>query len=85
MSSATCFNLDQSKLLSSGNGLIATFLLSPAASLNLGRSQYGVIGKELNICFFGECTTTATCTYVQSDLALHSSPFYHRPARVALW
>ena len=30
-----------------GNGLIATFQLSSAASLNLGRSQNGVLGNEL--------------------------------------
>ena len=47
MSSGICFNLDQSKILLSGNGLIATFQLSSAASLNLGLSQNGVIGNGL--------------------------------------
>ena len=42
MSSAICFNLDQSKILLSGNGLIATFQLLSAASLNLGQFQNGV-------------------------------------------
>ena len=33
----------------SKNPLIATFQLSSAASLNLGRSQNGVLGNELTI------------------------------------
>ena len=45
MSSAICFNLDQSKILSSGNGLAATFQFSSAASLNLGRAQNHVFGN----------------------------------------
>ena len=45
--SAVRFNLDQSKIWSSGNGLIATFQLSSAASLNLGRSQNVVLGNRV--------------------------------------
>ena len=33
----------------SENPLIATFELSPAASLNLGRSQNGVLGNGLSV------------------------------------
>ena len=43
MSSTLCFNLDQSKIWSSGNGLIATFQFLSAASLNVGRSQNGIL------------------------------------------
>ena len=42
MSSAISFNLNQSKIFSSGNGLIATIQLLSAASLNFGRSQNSV-------------------------------------------
>ena len=47
MSSTICFNLDGSKILSSGNGLIATIQLSSEASLNSGRCQNGVSGKGI--------------------------------------
>ena len=56
LSSANFINLDQSKILSSGNGLIATFQLLSAASSNLGWSQNGALGNGL-ICIralFGE-------------------------------
>ena len=52
MSSAICFNLNQCKILLSGNGLIATFQLSSAASLNLGWSQNGVLGNRLTEVIF---------------------------------
>ena len=48
MLSAICFNLNKSKILSSGNGLIAIFHLSSVASLNLGQSENGVLGNVLN-------------------------------------
>ena len=47
LSSANAFNLDLVIFLSSGNGIIATFQLSSAASLNLGQSQNGVLGNGL--------------------------------------
>ena len=50
MSSAICFNLNQSKILS-GNGLTATFQLSSAASLNLGWSENSVLGTGLKLRF----------------------------------
>ena len=46
LSSVNVFNLDRSKILSFGKELIATFQLSPAASLNLGQSQNSIIIGE---------------------------------------
>ena len=48
LSSATAFNLDQSRILLFGKEFKATFQLSYAASLNLGQSQNGVLGNGLN-------------------------------------
>ena len=45
MSSAICFNLHLSKILSSGNGLI-TFILSSANASNLHQSKYHVIWQR---------------------------------------
>ena len=53
MSSAAYFNLDQFKILSSGNGLktkiiiLSTFILSSANGLNLDQSKILSFGKEV--------------------------------------
>ena len=46
MSSAIYFDLDQSEVLSSGNGL-NTFILSSATAFNLEQSEILLFGKEL--------------------------------------
>ena len=48
MLSAIYFNFDQSKILLSVDGLIATFQLSSAASSYFGGSQNGVLVIGLN-------------------------------------
>ena len=48
MLSRISFSLEHSKTLSSGNGLEAIFQVWSAASLNLERSENGVLGNGLN-------------------------------------
>ena len=59
MSSAICFNLDQSKILSSGNGLTLILLFT---TIHL---------------FCKACRARSVCTYVHSDLAIHSLLLLH--------
>ena len=57
MPSAICFNLDQSKILLSGNGLKGFV--------------WGIVYRNSQQVS-GECRPRSGCTFVQSDLALHS-------------
>ena len=58
MSSAICFNLDQSKILSPGNGL----KLKENGVLNFNQRYCRPTGKLKNLLIF--YTTTITCTKV---------------------
>ena len=61
------FQFRKVEKVSFGKGLIATFQLSSAASLNLGRSQNGVIGNRLK-----KAGKKRQCMFLHCNLCKHT-------------